>query len=258
MILAVDIGNTDVVVALLQNGTPSGPVFRTPSDPALGADAFAAKLAEFLSREDKIAPDAAVICSVVPLLTQTLHEAVSMVTGMDALVVSAALDSGLTLAIEQPDSLGADILAADAAAAAVYPLPVIVFDYGSATTVTVVDTERCYRGGVILTGVKLGLQALANGTAQLPDVHLSAPEKVIATETEDALIGGAIYGAAAMTDGLIDRIEQELGQSCTAVATGGLAPVIAPHCRRPVILDGDLIFRGMALLRERNENTNRA
>lgn len=254
MLLAVDIGNTDVVLAALENGRPSGAVWRTPSDPARGIAAFAADLSAFLAREG-LSADAfgrAVVCSVVPALTQTLRAAVQSVTGLDALVVSAALDSGIDIAIEQPDSLGADILAADAAAAAHYALPVIVFDYGSATTVTVVDSERRYRGGVILAGVKLGLQALANGTALLPDVRLTAPERVLATETEDALIGGAIYGAAAMTDGLIDRIEAELGHPCTAVATGGLAPVIAPHCRRDVKLDGDLIFRGIALLAERN------
>lgn len=252
MLLAVDIGNTDVVLAALENGHPVGSVWRTPSDPDRDAAAFAADLRQFLAGENAAEFDRAVVSSVVPALTHTLCDAVHTVTGLEALVVTAALDSGLTLAIEQPDSLGADILAADAAAAEHYALPVIVFDYGSATTVTVVDSERRYRGGVILAGLKLGLQALASGTALLPDVHLSAPEKILATETEDALIGGAIYGAAAMTDGLIDRIEQELGQSCTAVATGGLAPVIAPHCRRKVALDNDLIFRGMELLAERN------
>lgn len=253
MLLAVDIGNTDVVVAALENGHPVGNTWRTPSDPERDAASFAAALSDFIS----LAPEAfdrAAICSVVPVLTQTLREAVFMATGLDALVVSAALDSGIDIAIEQPETLGADILAADAAAAEHYALPVIVFDYGSATTVTVVDAERRYRGGVILAGVKLSLQALASGTALLPEVRLSAPEKVIATETEDALIGGAIYGAAAMTDGLIDRIEAELGQSCTAVATGGLAPVIAPHCRRRVQWDEHLIFRGIDLLAQRNPN----
>lgn len=252
MLLAVDIGNTDVVVAALENGHPVGSVLRTPSDPGRDAAFFAATLSAFLPCARPSTFDRAVISSVVPALTQTLHEAVLAATGLDALVVTATLDSGLAIAIEQPETLGADIIAADAAAAAHYTLPVIVFDYGSATTVTVVDRERRYRGGLILAGVKLGLQALANGTALLPDVFLSAPEHVLATETEDALVGGAIYGAAAMTDGLIDRMEQELGQPCSAVLTGGLAPVIAPHCRRKVVLDNDLIFRGMQLLAERN------
>lgn len=254
MLLAVDIGNTDVVVAALEGGCPVGSVWRAPSDPGRDAASFAAALSDFFAREG-LAPsafDRAVVCSVVPALTQTLCDAVRRAAGLDALVVTAALDSGLDIAIEHPDSLGADILAADAAAAEYYPLPVIVFDYGSATTVTVVDSERRYRGGVILAGVKLGLQALANGTALLPDVFLSAPEHVLATETADALIGGAIFGAAAMTDGLIDRMEAELGRPCTAVATGGLAPVIAPHCRREVRLDEHLIFRGLSLLAARN------
>lgn len=254
MLLAVDIGNTDVVIAALENGRPVGTIRRTPSSCDRPVDAFAAELADFLACAglSRTAFDRAVICSVVPPLTHTLRDAIRDTLGLDALIVSAALDSGLDLAIEQPDSLGADILAADAAAAEHYPLPVIVFDYGSATTVTVVDTERRYRGGVILAGVKLGLRALASGTALLPDVQLTAPERVLATETADALVGGAIYGAAAMTDGLIDRIEAELGCPCTAVVTGGLAPVISPNCRRDVKLDEHLIFRGMDLLAARN------
>lgn len=255
MLVAVDIGNTDVVIAALTNGEPVGAVLRIPSHPEQDAAAFAAQISAWFSRAglDPTAPEGAVICSVVPALTGTLHEAVRRVTGLNGLIVSAALDSGLTFAIEQPDTLGADILAGDAAAAEHYPLPVIVFDYGSATTVTVVDERHCYRGGVILAGVKLGLQALANGTALLPDVHLAAPDKIIATQTEPALVGGAIYGAAAMTDGLIDRMEAELGRPCTAVLTGGLACVIAPHCRRDVKLDNHLIFRGMELLARRNK-----
>lgn len=253
MLVAVDIGNTDVVIAALTNGAPVGAVLRIPSHPEQNAAAFAAKISAWLSGIAPAALEGAVICSVVPALTGVLHEAVRRVTGLDGLIVSAALDSGLTFAIEHPETLGADILAGDAAAAAHYPLPVIVFDYGSATTVTVVDEQRCYRGGVILAGVKLGLQALANGTALLPDVHLAAPDKIIATQTEPALVGGAIYGAAAMTDGLIDRMEAELGRPCTAVLTGGLACIIAPHCRRDVKLDTHLIFRGMELLAQRNK-----
>lgn len=125
-----------------------------------------------------------------------------------------------------------DLLAADAAAAAEYPLPVVVFDFGTATTVTVVDADRRYRGGVILAGVKLSLHALFSGTAQLPDIALEAPGKVICSVTEDSLQAGAIYGAAAMADGLLDRMEEELGAPCTAVATGrpgrGHHPLLPP------------------------------
>ena len=149
-------------------------------------------------------------------------------------------------------SQGVDLLAADAAAAAEYPLPVVVFDFGTATTETVVDRQRRYRGGVILAGVKLSLHALFSGTAQLPDIALEPPGKVICSVTEDSLQAGAIYGAAAMADGLLDRMEEELGAPCTAVATGGLAGIITPYCRRDIRRDDSLLLRGLALIWRKN------
>ena len=128
----------------------------------------------------------------------------------------------------------------------------VVFDFGTATTVTVVDADRRYRGGVILAGVKLSLRALFSGTAQLPDIALEAPGKVICSVTEDSLQAGAIYGAAAMADGLLDRMEEELGAPCTAVATGGLAGVITPYCRRDIRRDDSLLLRGLALIWRKN------
>ena len=150
-----------------------------------------------------------------------------------------------------PYFIDLDLLAADAAAAAEYPLPVVVFDFGTATTVTVVDADRRYRGGVILAGVKLSLHALFSGTAQLPDIALEAPGKVICSVTEDSLQAGAIYGTAAMADGLLD-MEEELGAPCTAVATGGLAGVITPYCRRDIRRDDSLLLRGLALIWRKN------
>lgn len=118
-----------------------------------------------------------------------LSAAAREAAGVTALVVNSDSPVGLTLAIEQPETLGADILAADAAAAKEYPLPVIVFDFGTATTVTVVDEQRRYRRGVILPGIKLGMQALFTGTAQLPDIRIEAPAHVICTETVESLPG---------------------------------------------------------------------
>ena len=202
--------------------------------------------------EGQAAPEGAAIGSVVPRLTAETADAIRRVTGLEALVVGPTTPAGLDIAIEQPETLGVDLLAADAAAAAEYPLPVVVFDFGTATTVTVVDRQRRYRGGVILAGVKLSLHALFSGTAQLPDIALEAPGKVICSVTEDSLQAGAIYGAAAMADGLLDRMEEELGVPCTAVATGGLAGVITPYCRRDIRRDDSLLLRGLALIWRKN------
>lgn len=121
----------------------------------------------------------------------------------------------------------------------------IVCDFGTATTVTVVDERRHYRGGAILAGIRLGLEALFSGTAQLPDIRLRAPDRVICGQTEESLLSGALYGAAAMTEGLAQRMEQELGCPCTLVLTGGLGRFVAPLCRREVVYDEDLLLRGL-------------
>ena len=202
MLLTADIGNTNIVLALLDEKDRVVSQCRVPSGDPLPPEAYDDAIRRVLGGQ--AAPEGAAIGSVVPRLT------------------------------------------------AEYPLPVVVFDFGTATTVTVVDADRRYRGGVILAGVKLSLHALFSGTAQLPDIALEAPGKVICSVTEDSLQAGAIYGAAAMADGLLDRMEEELGVPCTAVATGGLAGVIIPYCRRRIRHDDSLLLRGLALIWRKN------
>ena len=188
MLLVIDIGNTNVVLALLDAEDRVLEERRAPSKDGWTAEQYAAQIRALLCGR---AVRGAAVSSVVPELTGVLSAAAREAAGVTALVVNSDSPVGLTLAIEQPETLGADILAADAAAAEEYPLPVIVFDFGTATTVTVVDEQRRYRGGVILPGIKLGMQALFTGTAQLPDVRIEAPAHVICTETVESLQAGA-------------------------------------------------------------------
>ena len=227
MLLTADIGNTNIVLALLDEKDRVVSQCRVPSGETLPPEAYDDAIRRVL--EGQAAPEGAAIGSVVPRLTAETADAIRRVTGLEALVVGPTTPAGLDIAIEQPETLGVDLLAADAAAAAEYPLPVVVFDFGTATTVTVVDRQRRYRGGVILAGVKLSLHV-----------------------TEDSLQAGASYGAAAMADGLLDRMEEELGVPCTAVATGGLAGVITPYCRRDIRRDDSLLLRGLALIWRKN------
>lgn len=187
MLLAIDIGNTNVVLALLDAEDRVLEERRAPSKDGWTAEQYAAQIRALLCGR---AVRGAAVSSVVPELTGVLSAAAREAAGVTALVVNSDSPVGLTLAIEQPETLGADILAADAAAAKEYPLPVIVFDFGTATTVTVVDEQRRYRGGVILPGIKLGMQALFTGTAQLPDIRIEAPAHVICTETVESLQAG--------------------------------------------------------------------
>lgn len=245
VLLAIDIGNTNVVLALLDAEDRVLEERRAPSKDGWTAEQYAAQIRALLCGR---AVRGAAVSSVVPELTGVLSAAAREAAGVTALVVNSDSPVGLTLAIEQPETLGTDILAADAAAAEEYPLPVIVFDFGTATTVTVVDEQRRYRGGVILPGIKLGMQALFTGTAQLPDIRIEAPAHVICTETVESLQAGAVYGAAAMTDGLVERMESELGRPCTAVVTGGLGRFVVPHCRRRLVYDEHLLLRGLGMI----------
>lgn len=237
MLLTADIGNTNIVLALLDEKDRVVSQCRVPSGDPLPPEAYDDAIRRVL--EGQAAPEGAAIGSVVPRLTAETADAIRRVAGLEALVVGPTTPAGLDIAIEQPETLGVDLLAADAAAAAEYPLPVV-------------DRQRRYRGGVILAGVKLSLHALFSGTAQLPDIALEAPGKVICSVTEDSLQAGAIYGAAAMADGLLERMEEELGQPCTAVATGGLSGIITPYCRRRIRHDDSLLLRGLALIWRKN------
>ena len=247
MLLTSDIGNSNIVFSL--SGAERR-LYRLDTVPDWTAEDYLPRVKALFAREkiDLSEADGAVLCSVVPSLIPVLSQVVRQLMGLTPYVITPASKSGLTLAIAEADTLGADILAADAAAAEEYPLPAIIFDMGTATTATVVDKDRRYLGGAILAGVKLGISALFSGTAQLPSVSVEAPPKAICDTALESIQSGAVFGAAAMMDGLADRFEAELGQKCTLLATGGLAGCIVPHCHRKFIYDESLLLRGMELI----------
>ena len=225
MLLTVDIGNSNIVFGLPEGAGRERRLYRLGTVPERPAEEYFTLAANLFAREnvDLSQVDGAVICSVVPVLVPVLSQVVQQLTGLAPYVITPRSKSGLTLAISEADTLGNDILAGDAAAAAEYPLPAIIFDMGTATTVTVVDQDRRYIGGAILAGVRLGINALFAGTAQLPSVPIQAPKQAICGTALESIQSGAVFGAAAMMDGLADRFEAELGQKCTLLATGGLA-----------------------------------
>ena len=181
-----------------------------------------------------------------------LTAACKRLTGREALVVNYTLDTGLTFAVDEPAKVGRDRIADAAAAAAHYPLPCMTVDLGTATTYNVISDKKVFLGGFIVPGVQTSLRAISAGTAQLPPIAPEPPEHLIGANTVAALNNGAMFGTAAMLDGLADRVEAELGQPLTVVATGGLAPYIMPCCKRKIIYDADLLFKGLALIWERN------
>ena len=169
------------------------------------------------------------------------------------MIVTPSMDSGVGIQIDEPNQLGADLLVAAAATVHRYPLPQIIIDMGTATTFSVINKEGAFCGGSIMAGVGLSLNALTNGTAQLPAIDLTQPPKVCGTNTVDCMSSGVIYGAASMVDGMIDRLEEELKKQCTVIATGGIAKLVVPHCKHEITLNDDLLLQGLADLYYRNK-----
>ena len=254
MLLAMDAGNTQIVCGCMEEDRLRKS-FRLPTRPGRTREETLAELRQGLKTWGLAPADfrGAVVSSVVPPVTGVLREAAEALLGKPCLVIGPELETDMPVCIDEPESLGADLLAGAVAAKERCGVPCIVLDLGTATTVTAVDGEGRFRGGAILPGVKLSFRALTAGTSLLPGLSLDrAPERVLGANTEDCLLSGAIYGSAAALDGLIERMEEELGSPCRCVATGGIARHIVPYCRREIRLDEELLFHGLWLLWQRN------
>lgn len=255
MILAIDIGNSNVVIGCLNENNETIKQFRMVTDLKKTEDEYASGMRTILefngvNCEDL---DGAIICSVVPPLTEIFRDAVQAITGHRALVVGTGVKTGLSIVIENPATLGSDLVAVSVGAMMDYPLPVIVLDMGTATTITVVGKGNQFLGGAIAPGVALSINALSAGTSLLQKVPIEAPVKCINTTTTQCMQSGAVYGNAAMIDGMVERFEQELGCKATVVATGGIASKIIPHCKHPVIYDENLLLRGLGIIYKKNK-----
>ena len=254
MLLALDSGNTHIVMGCMEGRTIRYLCRMATNRVTTGAE-YAVTMSRLLEFAH-IAPDAidgAIISSVVPQVTRSLSAAVKMLTGVVPLVADNTIRSDLTVRIDDPATLGSDLLVAAVGALDLYQPPLIIIDMGTATTVTVVDADGAFRGGAIIPGVQLSLSALASNTSLLPSISLDAPPKAIGTNTVDCMKSGSILGTALLLDGMIDRMEAELGQKATVVATGGLARCIVPICQHEILLNEDLLLNGLAVLYEKNK-----
>ena len=255
MLLAIDVGNSNVVIGCLNENNETVKQFRMVTDLKKTDDEYASGMKTILEYNNVNCAEfeGAIICSVVPPLTEIFRSAVESITGLRALVVGTGVKTGLNVMIENPASLGSDLVAVSVGAMQQYPLPVIVLDMGTATTITVVDTGNRFLGGAIVPGVALSINALSAGTSLLQKVPIEAPSKYICTTTTQSMQSGAVYGNAAMIDGMIERFEQELGNAATVVATGGIASKIIPYCKHHVIYDENLLLRGLGIIYKKNK-----
>lgn len=254
MIFAIDAGNTHIVLGCME-GDSLLFTARIHTDRAKTADEYALIFRNLfdLHQIDRGQIEGAILSCVVSELTHALCRAVEIVIHHKALVVGAGIKTGLNIKIDDPGQLGADLVVGAVAATDKYPKPLIIFDMGTANTMSVIDRQGRFLGGAILAGLRLSVDSLSSGTSQLPRIQLSVPPKVVCSNTVECMQSGALYGHAAMLDGLIDRVEAELGEPMAAViATGGLASMVLPLCRRSISLEEDLMLHGLKLIYEKN------
>ena len=253
MILTIDIGNTNTVLGCWQ-GEKLILTVRLHTNRDQTADEYCLLVAGLLKNRG-IAPSGisgGILSSVVPELKKVMKDAMELMTGRSFLCVGAGLKTGLNIRMDNPAQLGADLVVDAVAALAKYPPPLVFFDRGTATTMSVIDPTGAYLGGMIIPGLRLSVDALSARAAQLPYIHLGPPERFIGSNTIDCMQAGAVYGSALMIDGLIRRTGEELGCPVTAVATGGLMAVVHPYCREPLHYDGNLMLEGLHLLYKKN------
>ena len=253
MILAVDIGNTNIVLGCIEDHKILFEA-RMATDLIKTSDQYCAELKTMLSLFE-VSPediDGSIISSVVPPVLNSFKTAIRKLTGCSALVVGPGIKTGLNIRMDNPSEVGSDLIVAAVAAIAEYGAPLLLVDMGTATTITAIDESGAFVGGCICPGVKISMEALTGRTAQLPGISLDEPRCAIGKNTRDSMRSGIMLGAASMLDGLLDRMEAELGTKVTVVATGGISKFVLPLCRRKMIYDRSLMLKGLKLLYARN------
>lgn len=253
MILVIDIGNTNIVVGCIEDDKTFF-IERMATDKRRTELEYAITLKNVLELYH-IAPEdicGGIISSVVPPLTTCIKHAAEKLLQKSIKVVGPGLKNGLRIKTDNPAQLGSDQVVNAVAALAEYKPPLIIVDMGTATTISVINGESAYIGCLIMPGLRIATESLVNSTAQLTQISLEAPKKLIGSNTIDCMKSGALFGHAAAIDGVIARIEEELKTECTIVATGGLAGLVVPLCKRKIILEDDLLLKGLQIIYHKN------
>jgi type III pantothenate kinase len=254
MILTVDIGNTSIALGGFEADELKF-VVRLSTDITKTEDEYASKIMNILNLYGvhKSGVDGGIISSVVPPLNAVMKNALRLAYGVEALMVSPGIKTGIGILCDSPSSVGADLICSCVAANTLYSAPSLIIDIGTATKMIVTNKNGAFIGVSIIPGVVMGLNALSNGTAQLPQVGLEAPPTVIGKNTVDCMKSGVIFGHASMMDGMIDRINREVGEELPVIVTGGYASVISPHCEHDMTIDEHLVLKGLNIIYNKNK-----
>jgi type III pantothenate kinase len=253
MIVAIDMGNTNIVIGCIDDNN-------TYFEERISTDYSKTEIEYYvlfktvmeLHNIDLSQISGGIISSVVPPLIDVIKNSIEKLIGITPLIVGPGIKTGLNILMDNPGSLGSDLVVDAVAGIKEYGAPLIIIDIGTATTISVVDKNKNYIGGIIMPGVRTSADSLVHKTAQLPKIGLTAPKKVIGKNTIDCMKSGIIIGNAACLDGMIERMEEELGYPATVIATGGLAKVIIPNCKREIIEDQGLLLKGLKIIYDKN------
>ncbi|MBE6855697.1 MAG: type III pantothenate kinase [Ruminococcus sp.] len=255
MVLTVDVGNTNIVLSAYRDDAR---IFtsRMATQATKMEDEYAIMFADImrLYECENECFEGAILSTVVPQLVTTLTRAITKVCNCRVIVVAAGIKTGLNIKLDDPGIVGADLVCGAVAAKSRYPMPCIIFDMGTATTISALGRDGAFLGGSILPGVRISLHALSQSTAQLPHIDPDSFRNcVIGTNTIDSMRSGVILGNASMMDGMIERYRSVLGEDATVVVTGGMAEMILPHCKTTgMFFDSDLLSDGLYMLYKMN------
>lgn len=253
MILAVDIGNTNIVIGCIE-GEKVRFVERVSTDLSKTELEYVVEFKTLFDLYRVGIEDikGSIVSSVVPPLNNIVRAAMEKLLHIKPLLVGPGLKTGLNILMDNPGQVGSDLIVNAVAGLHYYGAPIILIDMGTATTISVVDEKKNYVGGMILPGVRVSLESLVNRTSQLPKISLEAPKKIIGRNTIECMKSGIVIGQAAQMDGMVERIWEEMGAQVTVVATGGLAGCIIPHCRNKIICDNELTLKGLGIIYRKN------
>ncbi len=254
MILTIDAGNTNIVLGGFENDKLLF-LSRIATQTALMPDEYAVKFSEILALYGHTASDieGAAISSVVTPLTPAFKAAVKRLSDCTVVTVGPGIKTGVNIRIDDPAALGADLVCGAVGAMEKYAPPCVIFDLGTATTISAIDRNRFFLGGSIIPGVKVSLKALSSAAAALPDINTElSGDVLIGTNTVDCMKSGSIIGTASMMDGMAIRYKEAIGADAAVIATGGLAGTVLPYCREKFILDETLLIDGLYSLYKKN------
>lgn len=250
MLLAIDIGNTNIVLSCIDQNDNIIFISRLATDKTKTDDQYAVELKNILELNniDKKCFGGSIISSVVPSVLSAIKNAVYKVISKVPYVVLEDIKPNLNILVNNSETVGADRIVDCISALFYYKAPIIIIDMGTATTISVINSNNDFIGGCIMAGVKTALNALSSNTAQLPDINLESIHNVIGKNTTECILSGAVNGTASMIDGIIDRIEVELKRNANVIITGGIAKFIIPYLKKEVVYDENLLLKGLNVL----------